>query len=278
MAVTDWNRLTAEALRLLAARDAVVLLPVASVEQHGPHLPTGVDDILVTAVCRRAARLLTPGMPVVVAPTVWCGLADHHVAFGGTFSLSLATYHALLRDLCRSILKAGFGKIVLVNGHAGNIAGLAAISADLTRELEAPIATATYFMLAAAEIAGLLEDQGGLMHACEAETSMMMATGARTGGRIAAPGRAWPGLRRCRLPQADAEAMGRVRPADGVRRPWRYPARERCEGRGLAGRLRHRSCQALAGWRTVEPVTAPAESSPTLRDTIGLGRHEGGWW
>jgi creatinine amidohydrolase len=145
MAVTDWSRLTAEALRLLAARDAVVLLPVASVEQHGPHLPTGVDDILVTAVCRRTARLLTLGMPVVVAPTVWCGLADHHVAFGGTFSLSLATYHALLRDLCRSILKAGFGKIVLVNGHAGNIAGL-------------------------------LEDQGGLMHACEVETSMMMAT------------------------------------------------------------------------------------------------------
>ena len=175
MVETDWNRLTAEALRSLAARDAVVLLPVASTEQHGPHLPTGVEDILATAVCRRTARLLAPAMPAVVAPTLWCGLADHHVAFGGTFSLSLATYHALLRDLCRSILKAGFGKIVLVNGHAGNIAGLAAVSADLTRELGAPIATATYFMVAAAEVAGLLEDQGGLMHACEAETSMMMA-------------------------------------------------------------------------------------------------------
>ena len=175
MAATDWNRLTAEALGSLAARDAVVLLPVASTEQHGPHLPTGVDDMLVTAVCRRTARLLAPSMPVVVAPTVWCGLADHHVAFGGTFLLSLATYHSLLRDLCRSILKAGFGKVVLVNGHAGNIAGLAAISSDLTRELEAPIATATYFVVAAAEIAGLLEDQGGHMHACEAETSMMMA-------------------------------------------------------------------------------------------------------
>ena len=102
-------------------------------------------------MCRRAARLLAPGMPAVVAPTVWCGLADHHVSFGGTFSLSLATYHALLRDLCRSILKAGFGRIVLVNGHAGNIAGLAAVSAELTRELEMPVATATYFMVAAKE-------------------------------------------------------------------------------------------------------------------------------
>ncbi len=175
MAEIDWNRLPAEALRSLAAQDAVVLLPVASTEQHGPHLPTGVDDVLATEVCRRTARLLAPGTPVVVAPTVWCGLADHHVAFGGTFTISLATYHALLRDLCRSILKAGFGRIVLVNGHGGNIAGLAAISAELTRELEAPIATATYFMVAAEEIAAVLEDQDGVMHACEAETSMMMA-------------------------------------------------------------------------------------------------------
>lgn len=175
MAEIDWNRLPAEALRSLATQDALVLLPVASTEQHGPHLPTGVDDMLVTAVCRRAARLLAPGTPTVVAPTVPFGLADHHLAFGGTFSLSLATYHALLRDLCRSILKTGFRKVVLVNGHGGNIAGLAAISAELTRELEAPIATATYFIVAAAEIAAVLEDQDGVMHACEAETSMMMA-------------------------------------------------------------------------------------------------------
>jgi len=171
----EWNRLSAEALRSLAERNAIVLLPVASTEQHGPHLPTGVDDMLVTEVCCRAASLLAQEMPIVVTQTVWCGLADHHLAFGGTFSLSLATYHALLRDLCRSILGAGFQKLILVNGHAGNIAGLAAISADLTRELDAPIGTATYFMLATQEIAELLEDQGGLMHACEAETSMMMA-------------------------------------------------------------------------------------------------------
>jgi creatinine amidohydrolase len=170
-----WNRLGAEALRDLAARDAVVLLPVGSTEQHGPHLPTGVDDMLVTAVCHRTARLMAPGAPVVVTPTVWCGLADHHVPFGGTFSLSLSTFHALLRDLCRSIFAAGFGKLVLVNGHAGNITGLAAVAAEITRELNAQIATATYFMLARDEIAALLEHQTGLMHACEAETSMMMA-------------------------------------------------------------------------------------------------------
>jgi creatinine amidohydrolase len=170
-----WNRLSAAALRALAERNAVVLLPVASTEQHGPHLPTGVDDFLCSAVCRRTATLLAHDTPVVVAPTVWCGLADHHTTFGGTFTLSLATYHALLRDLCRSILAAGFRRIVIVNGHGGNISGLAALSVELTRELDAPIATTTYFMEAVAEMRAILEDQDGVMHACEGETSMMLA-------------------------------------------------------------------------------------------------------
>lgn len=170
-----WNRLSAGAVRELAARDALVLLPVASTEQHGPHLATGVDDVLCTAVCHRTAQLVAASQAIVVAPTVWCGLADHHVGFGGTFSLSLATYHALLRDLCRSVQAAGFRRIVLVNGHGGNIAGLSSISVELTRELGLPVATTTYFMEAAAEIAACLEDQDGVMHACEGETSMMLA-------------------------------------------------------------------------------------------------------
>ena len=175
MTETAWNRSPAEALRALAAQDAIVLLPVASTEQHGPHLPTGVDVFLCSDVCRRTAAALVADCPVVVAPTVWCGLADHHVAFGGTFTLSLATYYAVLRDLCRSILNAGFQRIVIVNGHGGNIQALAAFTGELTRELNAPIAVTTYFMEGYTEMAGILEDQQGVMHACEAETSMMMA-------------------------------------------------------------------------------------------------------
>lgn len=175
MTETAWNRLPAEALRALAARDAIVLLPVASTEQHGPHLATGVDDFLCSEICRRTAAALAPDVPVVVAPTLWFGLADHHVPFGGTFTVSLATYYAVLRDLCRGILGAGFRRIVIVNGHGGNIQALATFTGELTRELGAPIATTTYFMEGQAAQAGILEDQKGVMHACEAETSMMMA-------------------------------------------------------------------------------------------------------
>jgi creatinine amidohydrolase len=176
MTEVEWRNLTAEELRARATQGALAILPVASTEQHGPHLATGVDDVLCAEVCRRAGRMLVQrGVPVVVAPTLWVGLAEHHVAFGGSFTLSLATYHALLRDLCRSILRAGFQKIVIVNGHGGNMSALNALTVDLTRELDAPIATTTYFLLADEAFAAILEDQSAVLHACEAETSMMMA-------------------------------------------------------------------------------------------------------
>lgn len=180
MSEVFWNRMTAEELRAKAAADAIVLLPVASTEQHGPHLGTGVDTFLVTEGCRRVALRVAERRPIVVAPTVWMGLAEHHVAFGGTFTLGIATYHALLRDLCRSILRAGFKKILIVNGHGGNIAALATLTTDLTHELSAPIATTTLYSAAqeANAFAGVLEDQESVQHACEAETSMMLVAAA----------------------------------------------------------------------------------------------------
>ena len=86
---SNGTEVTAPELRELADADAIVLLPVASTEQHGPHLATGVDTFLCGEACRRTALLVTAHHPIVVAPTVWMGLAEHHVAFGGTFSLSL---------------------------------------------------------------------------------------------------------------------------------------------------------------------------------------------
>ena len=171
-----WNRMTAETLRKKAADQALVILPVASTEQHGPHLGTGVDTFLCTEVCRRTAVQVAQARPVVVAPTVWMGLAEHHVELGGTFTLSLKTWHAVLHDLCDAMRRAGFEKIVIVNGHGGNIAGLSALTTDLTRDLGLSIASASYWTLASQSgaVAEILEDQEGLIHACEAETSMMM--------------------------------------------------------------------------------------------------------
>lgn len=171
----DWSRLKSADLRALAAKDAIVVLPVASTEQHGPHLPTCVDTMLVGEIARRAARRIAAQVPIVVAPTLWCGLADHHLAFGGTFTLSYPTWLAVLRDLVASLKRQGFRRILLLNGHGGNIAGLDVAATELTRELGVPVAIATYWTSLGPEVAALLEDQTTVLHACEAETSMMLA-------------------------------------------------------------------------------------------------------
>ncbi len=175
MSEVQWNRLTAAELRALAARDAVVLLPVGATEQHGPHLPTGVDDFLAAEVCHRAALLSAGHTDMVVAPSVPVGLSEHHMPFGGTLSLTLGTYHALLRDLCRSVIRAGFSRILIVNGHGGNMTALHALTTELTVELKTPIAYASYFGAGREVVRATLETQDGLMHACEGETSMIMA-------------------------------------------------------------------------------------------------------
>ena len=171
----EWSRLKSADLRALAARDAIVIVPAASTEQHGPHLPTSVDTMIVGEVARRAARRIATSHPVVVAPTLWCGLAEHHLAFGGTFSFSFPTYLAVLRDLVSSLKRQGFRRVVLFNGHGGNIAGLDTVATELTRDLGVPVAVGSYWLALGGEMAAVLEDQTTVLHACEAETSMMLA-------------------------------------------------------------------------------------------------------
>src|SRR5689334_12049248 len=148
-----WKELTVEELRAKAAADAIVILPVASMEQHGPHLPVGVDTILTEGVCRAGAEQAASEVPVVVAPTVWCGMAEHHMAFGGTFTFDIPTYRAVLLAFLQSIARHGFKKVLIVNGHGGNISALAAFLPDFTVETGLRLCATTYFELAQPGIA-----------------------------------------------------------------------------------------------------------------------------
>jgi len=174
MASVLWQELTAEELRARAAADAIVILPVGSMEQHGPHLPTGVDTILCSAVCKAAAERVG-GEAVVVAPPVWCGMAEHHMAFGGTFTFDIPTYRAVLLALLKSLERHGFHRVVIVNGHGGNIAALNAFLPDFARETSLRVLAVSYPDFANKTVAAMLQDQPGMLHACEVETSLMMA-------------------------------------------------------------------------------------------------------
>ncbi len=171
-----WGNLRAPALRALAARGALAIVPVGSIEQHGPHLPVQVDALLAGEIARRAAVKVAKKQPVVVAPTIWSGLAEHHMSLGGTITLDLPTFHAVIRCVCASILRHGFKRILILNGHGGNIAALTVLVGELARDLDASIATATYWTMpeTQASFAKILKKQKTVRHACEAETSMLL--------------------------------------------------------------------------------------------------------
>ncbi|MDO9502370.1 creatininase family protein [Falsiroseomonas sp.] len=171
-----WARLTAAEIQARATPETVVLIPVASTEQHGPHLAVGVDTVLAGAVAERAARrLLAGGTKALVTPTIWSGLAEHHMDFGGTMTLDLATFSALVGGIARSVARHGFRRIALVNGHGGNTEAIGSAAIELTRSLGVPVVGLTYWLANADTFAAILEDQTNVMHACEAETSMMLA-------------------------------------------------------------------------------------------------------
>src|SRR4051812_23307387 len=115
----EWSRMKAHEIKARQAENALVIVPVGSFEQHGPHLPVQVDTLLAGEVARRAAVKIAATQSVLVTPTVWCGLAEHHMSFGGTLTLDFETFQALLRCICHSLIRQGFRKILLLNGHGG---------------------------------------------------------------------------------------------------------------------------------------------------------------
>ena len=170
-----WERLKASELRALAEAGAVVIIPVAAIEQHGPHLPTMTDTRIGHALAVRAAEKAYPSRPTVVTPVVWSGLSEHHMAFGGTLTLRVSTFLAILEDLVKALLRHGFRDILISNSHGGNMGAIQQAAASLAMETGAHVVATTYINEAATEIGGILEDQAGIHHACEGETSMMLA-------------------------------------------------------------------------------------------------------
>jgi creatinine amidohydrolase len=223
-----WKELTAEALRAKAAANAIVVLPVASMEQHGPHLPVGVDTILCEGLCKAGAESAADDVPVVVAPTLWCGMAEHHMAFGGTFTFDIPTYRAVLLAFLKSLERHGFRRILIVNGHGGNIAALNAFLPDFARETGLKIRSATYFELAASDLAPVLEDQKTVQHACEVETSLMMVLAPDT-------------VRHDRLPEAFGGVSGSNTPDAWYVLPARFRSFKELTPSGVNGDARRAS-------------------------------------
>ncbi len=113
-------------------RGATVLLPVGSLEQHGPHLPLETDTVVATAVTARAVALLDDSL-VVAAPAVAYGASGEHQSFAGTSSVGTEVLHAVLVEVTRSV-RTWADRVVLVNGHGGNLTAVTGAVEQLRRE------------------------------------------------------------------------------------------------------------------------------------------------
>lgn len=156
-----------------------ILIPKASLEQHGPHLPLYCDTITATEVASRAGE----EAGILYTPTLWLGYSPQHMrapGFGaGTITLRADTYLNVLYDIGRSLIHHGFNRLIFVNGHGSNVKVVDPVLRRLRYETGALIA---YYKPYAERYIGMLKDvlEGPVeetpgWHAGELETSQVLA-------------------------------------------------------------------------------------------------------
>jgi creatinine amidohydrolase len=168
-----WQECWRHELEAALPHDPVVIVPVGSIEQHGPHCPPDVDISIPFHLAVATAQAIDD-FPVLVAPPVSYGFTHFNMGHAGTLTLQLETFIAVLCDVCRSLKANGFQRIVLVNGHGGNVAPQRSAAVKLAEEdvWALPI---VYWEMARDELLAWSEADGGSIgHGGEWETSLQL--------------------------------------------------------------------------------------------------------
>src|SRR5438270_46874 len=143
-------------LRAVPRDRSVILAPIAACEQHSRHLPTYTDTLLATAVAEGVEQRLP--QQVLLLPTQWMGASSHHLRFGATLSAEVDTHVTMICDLLVPLLDDGHQRILVLNGHAGNIDTMHMALRRLQPCYQKRLLTAaSYWELAEKELAALAE-------------------------------------------------------------------------------------------------------------------------
>jgi creatinine amidohydrolase len=172
-----YERLTWPEVRRAAAEDRVALIPVATLEEHGPHLPVDTDLRIATEVCGRAADEAPD--EIVLLPPIPHGYDPHHMDFPGAISIGWDTFTRYCTDVGLSLAHHGFRRMLYLNAHGSN-QNLVEMAARLVMVERPEVLAAAAFYLSSPEGMAVIEqvresDRGGLAHACELETSIYLA-------------------------------------------------------------------------------------------------------
>jgi creatinine amidohydrolase len=158
------------------SKDTPIVIPIAAHEQHGRHMPLHTDSLLLGEIVRRAEEQL--GDEALFAPLTWLGNSHHHMDFPGTLSAEPRVYLDLLTGLLEDFIQHGFKRLVLLNGHGGNMIPGSQVVYELRQKLrdrtDLLLLSTTYWENSQPPPPhdGFVQKQMG--HACEWETSMML--------------------------------------------------------------------------------------------------------
>jgi creatinine amidohydrolase len=172
-----YERLTWPEVAALAATDPVCLIPVATLEDHGHHLPIDADLRIVAEICRRAAA--DAGEDAVLLPAIPHGYSPHHMDFPGPITIAWDTFTRYLTDVGTSLVRHGFRRLLFLNGHGSN-QNLVEMAARLVTVEHPETVSAAAFYLSSPEALATIDEvrgseRGGMAHACELETSIYLA-------------------------------------------------------------------------------------------------------
>lgn len=171
-----WRDMTTRDFSRSDTSDWIAVLPIAAIEQHGPHLPVGVDALLAEAMVGRVVAALPDDLPAVFLPVQQVCKSNEHIEFPGTLTLTWETAIRSWLEIGQSVARAGLRKMVIVTSHGGNVAPMDIVARELRQAQGMAVATTAWTRLGGARVYDYPEGPMVDIHGGLSETSMMLAS------------------------------------------------------------------------------------------------------
>lgn len=131
MSINRLENLSFKQVEALDRDKTIVILPCGSIEQHGPHLPNGMDTQVAMKIAERVCENTADTLNCLLLPPIWAGQSPEHMDFPGTITYTAETYITMLKEISGSVARHGFRKMYIINGHGGNISAIGAAAFDI---------------------------------------------------------------------------------------------------------------------------------------------------